>query len=83
MTEDEGLRYIFAEEQSRGTKRPRRAKQLEVDRLIQEGVAKAIRQRDVRPLLDALRKAGWPDDSPEFARAVKAFEKIVGRTRRG
>lgn len=80
MTQDEGLRDLFAEEQSRGTKRPRRAKQLEVDRLIREGVAKAIRQRDVRPLLDALWKAGWKDDSPEFVRAVKAFEKILGQT---
>ncbi len=80
--EEDELRDLMAEDRSRGTKRPRRAKQLKADRLIQMGVAEAIRQRDARPLLDALRRAGWKDDSPEFARAVKAFEKILGQTHR-
>jgi PHP family Zn ribbon phosphoesterase len=79
--EEKDLRDLLAEERSRGTSRPRRAKQIEVDRLIREGVAKAIRQRDVRPLLDALRKAGWRDDSPEFVRAVKEFEKVLSASR--
>jgi hypothetical protein len=81
VAEENELSDLFAEEQSRGTKRPRRAKQIEKDRLIHQGVARAIRQRDVRPLLDALRKAGWNDDSPEFARAVRAFEKAVAGSR--
>jgi hypothetical protein len=80
VTERKDLSDLLAEERTRGTKRPRRAQQIEADRLIKEGVARAIRQRDVRPLLDALRKAGWKDGSPEFLRAVKAFEKIVGQT---
>ncbi len=79
--EKEELRDLMAEERSRGTKRPRRARHIEADRLIVAGVAKAIGQRDVRPLLDALRKAGWKDDSPEFLRAVKSFEEALSQSR--
>jgi hypothetical protein len=79
--EKENLRDLMSEERSRGTKRPRRAKEIEADRLILEGVAKAIGRRDVRPLLDALRKAGWKDDSPEFLRAVKEFANAVNQLR--
>lgn len=74
------LRDVWAEEQSRGARR----KKLDTDErrrsaALRKNVLRACQDRDEVALKVALLGAGWSEDSPEFAEALRTFRDAVSR----
>lgn len=78
--QNDDLRDVLAEERSRGVRRKKldTGERREAARLRQD-VLKACRDRDEMALKIALLGAGWSEESPEFAEAVRKFRDVVSR----
>lgn len=76
--EDRHIRTVYAEEKRRG-RRPideeRRRKRTTMYRLAEE----AIRNKDERAFLNALREGDVKDGTDEFALALQLFRQKIGR----
>jgi hypothetical protein len=78
--QDDDLRDVQAEERSRGVRRKKldTSERREAARLRQD-VLKACRDRDEMALKIALLGAGWNEESPEFAEALRKFHDVISR----
>lgn len=77
MAEDDDIRDVIKEETRRGRSR------LEIDNIrkkqrAQAAMLRAVRNKDLRGFMDALRVLGVTDDSPDFARLVASFRQKTG-----
>lgn len=71
---EQDLKDVMSAEKRRGTRRrPLDAEQMRNRKRLVENLLKAKLAKDERAYLEMLRKAGYGDDSPEFARARKMF----------
>jgi len=78
--QNDDLRDVLAEEQSRGTRRKRfDAEERRKLYLLRQGVLKAYRDRDEVALKVALLAAGLTEDSPRFAELLKNFRAAISR----
>lgn len=78
--QNDDLRDVQAEEQSRGTRR----RKLDTEErrrtaVLRQNVLRACRDRDEVALKIALLGAGWREDSPEFAEALRTFRDVISR----
>jgi len=82
MTDEQNddLRDVLAEERSRGVRRRKldTSERRETARLRQN-ILKACRDRDETALKIALLGAGWSEESPEFAEALRKFRDVISR----
>jgi hypothetical protein len=82
MTDEQNvdLRDVQAEERSRGVRRRKldTSERREAARLRQNTL-KACRDRDETALKIALLGAGWSEESPEFAEALRKFRDVISR----
>jgi hypothetical protein len=78
--QNDDLRDVQAEERSRGLRRRKldTGERRETARLRQD-VLKACRDRDEMALKIALLGAGWNEESPEFAEALRKFRDVISR----
>lgn len=78
--QNDDLQDVQAEEQSRGRRRRRldTEQRRRVGRLRQD-VLKAYRDRDEVALKIALLAAGWAEESPEFAEALRKSRDATSR----
>jgi len=79
---NDDLHDVQAEERSRGTRR----KKLDTEEKrkaarLRQDVLKACRDRDETALKIALLGAGWSEESPEFAAALRKFRDVISRLR--
>ena len=80
-SDEQDIQDVFAEERSRGARRrPLRAEQRRKYNEIRRGVLKALREKDERGFTALLRQVGIRDETPEFARALKRFRELCGRS---
>jgi hypothetical protein len=78
--QNEDLRDVLAEEQSRGTRRKKfDAEERRKGHLLRQGVLKAYHDRDEVALKVALLAAGLTEDSPRFAELLKNFRAAISR----
>lgn len=75
--EQDDIRDVYGAEKRRG-RRFVDERQLKEDREIREALKTAIRHKDERAFLSALRRYGVKDGTDEFANALRAFRAIVG-----
>lgn len=73
----EDVKDVMDAEKRRGTRRrPLDAEARRKVAALKEDFRRAIRAKDERAFAELLRKAGYPDDSPEFVRAWKMFREL-------
>lgn len=77
MAENDDIHDVIKEESSRGRVRLE-SENLRKKRHAREGMLRAIRNKDLRGFMDALRVLGVKDDSPEFSRLVASFREKTG-----
>jgi hypothetical protein len=78
--QNDDLRDVQAEEENRGTRRRKfDAEERRKSRVMRQGVMKAYRDRDEVALKIALLSAGWSEESPEFAEALRKFRDAISR----
>ena len=70
---------VIKEETSRGRRPVDTDARREHARRVQR-VKKAIRDRDKRAFLDAMRAAGVKDGTPQFREAVELWNRVVGNS---
>lgn len=76
--EDRDLADVMAEEKRRGRKRrPIDTESKRKTERRRNQVAQALREKDERRFLMALRESGVKDESPEFAKAVELFREAL------
>lgn len=74
---DGDISEVMEQEPRRGkARRPIDAEARRKVASLKEDFKRAIRARDERAFAELLRKAGYADDSPEFARAWKMFREL-------
>lgn len=78
--QNDDFRDVQAEERSRGTRRRKldTEERRKAARLRQD-ILKAYRERDEIALKIALLAAGWSEESPEFAEALRKFRDAISR----
>ncbi len=78
MLEDEDIRDVMKEEQSRGRRTVDTATQRKNKRL-REDILKVILSGDERDLVKILHEAGLKEGSAEFQNALNVFREVTGR----
>ena len=80
VPDDEDIRQVMEEEKRRGVRRKRldTAQRRKVEKTKLD-LAKVLASGDERALMKIMREIGLKDDSPEFAKALKAFHEQTGQ----
>ena len=78
--QNDDLRDVQAEEKNRGIRRKRLdTEERRKAAALRQDVLKACRDRDETALRIALLGAGWSEESPEFAVALRKFREVISR----